>query len=305
MANVLSSPIYGGIAPVTPIFGSVYAGHYGGVSVLPQNDTPAWTRLAVGSPTEAVAYGRLSIATSAASALRYWIEDTDLSNDGGSVVELRAKVTAGSSAANTGLLLEIKNGSVQYVAWIRPGGYNIHDQPAVAKDLTGWHVYRLAGSGVDCLLTIDDAVVQYGHANSLTSETRVGFGTAAGYGYATAEIDWCKARPFYPWGNARDGGWIMTIGPHAGSANIPAVLDGSSFVIVEVDHSAEAVFSLAEPPIFTDANGDSLEDIGIHVEFLCDTNGSGFKVKMTNYSWTGYGYPLVSFLWTRRGFIEV
>jgi len=300
------SPIFGGLTPQTEVHWAEYVAHRSGSLVLPAADTPAWTRVAVGAPTEAVTYAIYSQAASEGNVARYYMNDDDMTNEIGTVVELRVKIDSSSSAADTGLLIEIRDGEAQFVAWLRADGVNMNEEDNVAIDMTEWRVVTLSARGADAILSVDGEVVQFGHMTALVSEQRIGFGCADGYGYATASVDWCIGRPYYGWAINADEGWIMTITGTGTITSLPADADGESWCTLVEDHSDDAEFTLAEPPVFTDSDGAAFEPQGLHVEVLCDTDGDGFTVKFTNYTYTdGYGYPAIPYAWSRTGYVEV
>jgi len=300
------SPIFGGLTPQSLVHWAEYVAHRSGSLVLPAADTPAWTRIAAGAPTEAVAYAIYSLTASEGNVARYYMTNDDMANDIGTVVELRVKIDSSSSEADTGLLIEVRDGEAQFVAWLRADGVNMNEEDNVPFDMTDWHIVTLSAHGTDAILAIDGEVVQFGHLTALVSDQRVGFGCADGYGYAVANIDWCIARPYYGWATYADEGWIMTISGSGTIANLPADPDGESWCTLIVDHSDDAEFTLAEPPVFGDSEGAAFEPQGLHVELLCDTDGDGFTVKLTNYTYTeSYGYPAIPYTWSRTGYVEI
>jgi hypothetical protein len=325
---VLPSATYGGILPETQAWLVQYTGSHALASVLPEDDDPAWDKTEVGSPAATVDNGVLELACAdAASALRWWLDDTGYTNATGVVLEALVRVTASSAEADSGLLLEVRDGECQFVVFLRHDGVNILGQDDVAVDLSdGFRRIVLACRGMDCRLLVDGQWVQDGHVASLVEEQRIGFGTASGYGYATAEIAWVHARAFYSWETMPDGGFVMQIGPFDDviedlpaydPADPGASLDPDDekccWRIYEVDHSATAQFTLAEQPVVYSPPGtyeEPLADKGVVVQVMAGTDGDGFQLLVMNMGYEddlgyGYGNPDIPIQWTRKGLVTV
>lgn len=273
-------------------------------------DAP-WTKTLVGSAQAAVTRSILTITDAAAAdGLCYGLTIPDFDYETGCIVEAIVRVTASSSGADEGLCLLIGNGEAQYRAWLRAGGVNIDGYANVAQAMTDWRHVILAADGVDCSLLIDHNMLQTGHLASLTDAREVRFGTLAGYGTATADVRWIRARNMRAAEGLADGGWIMDL---TGTWEVDDLDVGVSKVLA-IDHSDDGVFDIAEAPELTRDDGSSWEDLGIFIQPLSegygdDGYGGGFKVVVTNVSYSGYGSggtgPTITGLWSRRGLKSV
>lgn len=81
-----------------------------------------------------------------------------------------------------------------------------------------------------------------------------------------------------------------------------ALAEGES-VLIEVDHSDQAVFEFAEVPRFGEIPGAEV------TLDLSGTDGSGFRVRVTRSDDVaggepGYGSDDVAYTWTRRGGLQ-
>ena len=316
--------MYGGIMPETPAWLVHYAGHRDNESVLPDEDTPAWHELAYGYADAAVSDGVLTITClDNESAVRYWLEEDGFADGAGIVMEAMVNITASSDGADTGLLLEICDGESQFALWLRGDGLNINEQPHVARSLGGGlRRVVLVAQGITCRVYIDNEFVQDGPLTALVAEKCIGFGTVLGSGFVTAQVLWVKARAFYAWETLADGGYIMQIGPYDETVlDLPkydpaepgSSLDPDSLTccwrVLEVDHSVEAQFTLAEPPVIKDANGDDLDEDDVLITVLPGSDGSIFRVLVMNMGSDGnvaYSEDSdIAFTWTRKGLVEV
>ena len=315
MATTTTNPVFGGILLPTRRWLTIYDGCREFANVLPSGETDPWTRHATGVVTETLLHGILTTTDLADGSGLYYDHDLALSNETGSILDARCQINAGSSAVNTGALMVINDGTYQACAWLRPDGVNLQERENCAVDMTYYRRVRLVLKGLDVALYIDDRRIDYGPLSGLTSDSQVAFGTKSNYGYATVQWDYVRARCMLTSEVLKEATSIVTIGPICGTiADLSADSDGDSWLVLDVDHSDTATFSFAEVPIFTDGDGDSLEDKGVLVEFICDVHDSegtstGFKVKFTNFSYSGdsYGSALtdIGWCWTRRGMVTV
>lgn len=83
-------------------------------------------------------------------------------------------------------------------------------------------------------------------------------------------------------------GDLLTIINGNGSENIEI----GSTAILTVDHSLEAEFSLATPPIF-------MALAGVIFRGLLTSNGNSFQVEISNISYEG----IINYSWERRGIL--
>lgn len=316
--------IYGGILPRTQAWLVRYEGHDDLFSVLPTEADPPWTELAWGYAHAAVTDGVLRLTCSDENmAVRWWLEEEQFTNARGVVLDALVRLEASSSLVDTGLLFEVRDGECQFVVFLRADGLNIHGQEHVDFDLTDkFHHIVLAARGIDCRLYVDGQLVQVGHLTALVDEQRVGFGTAIGYGFATAQFVWVKGRQFYTWETMFDGGFVMQIGPFDETiVDLPKFdpaepsdsLDPESATccwrILAVDHSDEAQFTLAEPPVVTDQAGEELDEDDILVHVLPGSDGEGFRLLVMNMGSDG-NMPYaegtdIGIRWTRKGLVAV
>ena len=316
--------MYAGIMPPTQAF----LVRYPLSAALPTAEETPWTAITAGSATASVADGVLALTCpTTADSLRWWLAETDFTNANGVVLQAAVKVSASSSGADKGFLLEVRDGECQFTVFLRADGLNVGGFANLAHDHTDdFHVVSLYCKGIDCALYLDGILVQSGTMSGLTDDQRIGFGTAQGYGYATAEVAWLKARAFYSWETMPDGGFLMTIGPYnVVVEDLPAydALDAAASLdpddskccwrVVEVDHSSVAEFSFAEPPIIAPQPGvyeADLSENDILISVLGETDGGGFKLLIMNMGFaTDLGYETatadIPFSWTRRGLVTV
>jgi hypothetical protein len=81
-------------------------------------------------------------------------------------------------------------------------------------------------------------------------------------------------------------------------------------VLVDVDHTADANFSLAEYPVITDNAGNPFDPASVMVEILPETDGHSFALRVTNVAWVndlgyGGGDPDIILKWYRTGYAPV
>lgn len=249
------------------------------------------------------------------TALNYDFALTGFDNAIGSIFDVRVKVDASAAGVDEGVLLALDDGTVQFRVWLRTDGVNIDGLPDQAVDMTQWRNVRLVMKGIDTSLYIDDNLIHNGYFSALTDLQKVTFGTVVGYGTATTDWRWARARAMRPYERITEGGFLVTIGPICGTLNDLAIGDTRLY---QYDHSLLADFDFAEPPIFKTPGGTLLEDIGVIVTLSLGTDGDQIVVEFYNESYAGaygygdsygygYGYgaggtgPDISFCWTRRG----
>jgi len=324
MGSQVPDTMYNAVIPRT----AVWVARYPRTEALPQDDDPAWSVLVHGEPTVTTDGGMLQVSSERADdTVRWWYDSSKFASDVGVVVEAYVRVSGGSTEQDSGFIIEVRDGQAQFVLFLRPNSLNLHECSSVDIDFASdFRLVTLVCAGTTATVLVDGSLIQSGPPSSLTDNQRVGFGTAYGFGYATAEIAWIKARQFYAWEEAQDGGYLMTIGPYdlivpdlpAFDPNDPgASMDPNDakccWVVVEVDHSDIVTFSLAEPPVVTPQTGSysyDLEDNAVYVVPLAETNGGSFKLLIMNMGYgTDLGYhtsaPDIALSWTRTGLVTV
>jgi hypothetical protein len=287
----MTAPLYGGLLLASDDWDASWDGVDAGTLVLPDEQSDAWTDHQTGNGAAALSRAILALTSpSALDGMYYEKTVSGLTYSSGAVLEARVKITASSTADDTGFLFCINAGECQHRVWLRTDGLNIDGFDEVELDLTSWHVIRVVASGIDTRVYIDDNLVASGHFSALKETSSVLFGAVPGYGYATANVSFVRARDFFDYEELEEAGWLSTIGPE--DFTIEDLAKGSAIALT-VDHSSTASFSLAEPPTFTDQDDDSLHDQGIYVQLLGEMDGDGFTVLVTNVSYDGdYGYSV-------------
>jgi hypothetical protein len=310
------SPLYGQTGLPSGEWLCWYDGVDSGAVVDPDAEGNPWTEHLTGAVAHSTTDAIFNMADlGALTGLYYDYTVTGFDNSIGSILDVRVKVDAASSGADQGVLLAIDDGTVQFRVWLRTDGVNIDGMPDYAIDMTQWRNVRLAVKGIDTSLYIDDNLIQNGFFSALTSVERVLFGTAVGYGTATTDWRWARARAMRPYERITEGGFLVTIGPICDTiVDLPI----GSTRLYQYDHSLLADFNFAEPPIFKTPGGALLEDLGVIVTESLGTDGDQIVVEFFNDSYAGaygygvgygygygYGYggigPDISFCWTRRG----
>lgn len=324
-ASAGSAPVASDFA-LSPLFGQTglpsgewlvwYDAVESGAIVDPDGEGNPWTEHLTGAVVHATDdIGVFSMADLAGiTGLYYDYTVTGFDNSIGSILDVRMKVDASTSGADQGVLLAIDDGTVQFRVWVRADGLNIDGRAHQAVDMTQWRNVRLAMKGVDTSVYIDDTLIDNGFFSALTAVERVIFGTVVGFGTATTDWRWARARAMRPYERITDGGFLVTIGP---ICNVIVDLPIGSSRVYAFDHSLLADFNFAEPPIFKTPGGGLLSDLGVIVTVLLGTDGDQIVVEFYNDSYVGpygygaygygygYGYggigPDIPFCWTRRG----
>lgn len=170
-------------------------------NALPDDATPAWTKVLSGAFTPAATEGLLSVPVTGAGHLYYTREELVLGNARGVTVEARVRVTAAATGTAKGAMLTAQDGVKQHAAFLRTDGCNLAGGAAVAVDLTSWRRVRLVGQGTGSRLYVDDVLVQERIAAAATTARVASFGSFAPdpgtlwtAGTSTSVWDWVRLR---------------------------------------------------------------------------------------------------------------
>jgi len=307
--NTSRSPLYGGNQLPSNLWSVIYDCVTGGASVEPDAHAQAWAKAAVGSPVMSATNGMFSLATALASdGCLYSYDVAGFDTWEGAYLDAQVFVPVGASGSDCGAIIELDLGDAGVAAFLRPDGLNLMGMVNVARDMTRWRFVRLGLQGAEARLWVDGALVQSGGLSYLTTAKRACFGVAPDRGPVTAVWSYVRARRFWG-GEAFGGDALVTIGPYYQVfSDLPASLDGTSYQLWEQDHSSEAEFTLAQPPVITMDDDSDPADSGIQVELLLETTGGKFSAKVTNISYSqdlGYGSGGPDFVlkWSRTGLV--
>lgn len=305
-----TNPAYGGIQIPTTAWSVVYDCIGTDASVEPDAHMQAWTKVAVGTPVLSAQNGLFAAATTGqADSVLYSYNVAAFETYTGAYIEALVKVASAPTGLDNGCILALELGDAAAALYLRDDGLNLMGASNVAQDLTGWNWVRLGLYGAEARAWVNGQQVQSAGFSYLTTNRRARWGIPAGDGPASATFRYVQARPM--WGAERL--WsdaLVTIGPFTETlTDFASAEDGSSYRFIQVDHSEDANFALAEEPVFAMAGQTYLSDAGILVEMLGQSTGSTFEAKVTNLSYEtdlGYGAagPDVVLTWTRRGLLE-
>jgi hypothetical protein len=186
MANAL----FGGICPGISWLAQYAGGAGSGASVLPDDDTPAWTKAEAGDAVDAVTSCVLATDLDGTGGLTYTLAQ-DLAAGDGAMIEAFLQVSGDLSAPDSGLRLVLCTATQAYAAWIHSGGLNLDGEANVALDMSNWRNVRLMGRGATCALAVDGVIVQVGPAG-VAAASSVEFGIPTQTGVIGA--DWVEVR---------------------------------------------------------------------------------------------------------------
>ena len=335
--------MYGGILISSSAWQLEYEGYEGGVDLLPDEVADPWTKTETGSPAAEALNGILSMVVADGEMLNYEHAVVTLDNVAGCRMDIMVMVTASSADSDTGAAMILHDGDNEFVCWLRTDEINLHGFSPRKVDLSRLRQVTLCCQGLSCAVYVDGILAQRGYLASTTTAQKAVFGTIAGYGYASADWRWVRVRALGVNENTTEGEWLVEITADAvGHLSLPAYdpanpgasLDPEDsvnccFATLHVDHSTEADFTIAEPPVFTNEAGTPWESLGVHFDVLAGTDGGQFYVRVTNWwyygeggapsSGGGSGGPLsgggsgplsgvgldIAYLWSRRGLVSV
>ena len=146
--------------------------------VQPDAETVPWTETLSGTVTHTTDGSRFTITDDSDDEhLYYYITQATLDATVGAVLEAKTLITSSSTAINRGSALSIFDGSKQYTAWLRSGGFNIDGEVEVAMSMGVWRRVKLVAKDNGCQLWIDGNIRQVGSWMNTTSKTQFTFGS--------------------------------------------------------------------------------------------------------------------------------
>jgi len=150
-------------------------------NVDPDADTTPWTETLSGTVAHSSDGSRFTITDDSDDEhLYYYITQATLGATVGAVLEAKTLITSSSTAINRGSALSIFDGTRQYTAWLRSGGFNIDGEVDVAMSMGVWRRVKLVAKDNGCQLWIDGNIRQVGSWMNPTSKTQFTFGSYVG-----------------------------------------------------------------------------------------------------------------------------
>ena len=148
-------------------------------STLPAASTPAWTKHSLGSPTEELIQSglRLTVPTTNGDYVYYTVDESDLDNTTGVLLDTRLRVYGSSNTRNEGACISVSDGVYQFMVWLREDGLNIDGEPNVAIDLTDWNRVQFITRDDTCEVYVNDELQQTGMRMDLTTNKQIAFGS--------------------------------------------------------------------------------------------------------------------------------
>jgi len=148
--------------------------------LTPQCADLAWTADITSGCGSAVLSGATFELTDMAAGghAAYWYDSATLSNSAGVTFEAKLLMVSADTAAGSGFLMRIEDGTKSFDLYVRTGDLNVSGDAVYSHDLSaGFHTLRMVSRTADVAVYLDGNLVTSGAATGDTTLKRLTWGT--------------------------------------------------------------------------------------------------------------------------------